>query len=930
MKLSSALKIATILILISFGLYYIPNKIPLNNLKPHIIKRFSDDDNLNLKIFGDVKISILPNPSIIINQARLDVTPSKQIEIPQLTIKLDPVSLIGAKIIPNNVLITSAQFDLASLESIADSMFNKKTSQSKPLQSFSFNNVNLVINPSAIDFNKVKKINGHLLYHVSKHLKFKGSYDLNGFVYALDVDLNPDAVATKKEASAVTLSNDFMKVAFKGNLTNLNDYNLDGKIVCNFFDKATTDPRISTINHAILQDNIEIKSSLKLSTSELILNNLHLSSNNISKFSGNLKYLIKDDRSLESTFEGKSINIDKIFAGINSKRQGTEEEFTLESFIKSFLIAFNFNMADDVRGKVDLKIKELIFNKEKILNIDVNSRLVAKEITLDKFILTLPGNNSLVLKGVLTHNDIRPKFDGSFDLNITNYKTFSTWLNFGTDIAYDWATKPITLKSDIIIIPRNMWLSNTSFTWDELKAFGRLDVKHTGEKSLSVLAEVHVNDFDANKVNMTKRFDNFITDLYAYDYDRGGTKFYEITDDFKWLRSFPVNLNLDLSIGNFKFKEINFPNFSFSADVSSNKFLITELLINSPEASLKGKASLITSSIAPKISTNLDIDYLTTNFLEQVMPQTSAMIAKQTEVAKINADATRDLTIGGINFYGLNNVIGDFQIRVKDFRPRDLTLQNLNLHAQSQDGLISISEFGVDMFGGRLESIANVAIYSLIPNYSATFAFNNFMLKGLLKYYADFDTFDGYMSINGNVAAKGADANTFYPSLTANVNLLGKKVIWNNYSIGEIIKLSEYQAPLIEKSDKLKLYNSSGQSLFDSMQGKIYVTHGMANLQDFTYQNERVSGAFAATLDVRNRLISIFNRMSFIPVNRAATISIDITGSGPINKLDAKVNYNDYFNFLKNDYSNSQSEDGGSNNLRPNSLLRNQVLQQYE
>lgn len=896
-------KLGLILIFTILLGYYISSSVTLNGFKDKIILRVASETGLTLKIFGDIKIALLPRIAIVINQSRLDVDQKNQIEIPKIEANLKLTSLLLGKISVDGLAITGAQF---SKDIIDDILQNNNTAITNTvltdniLKNISFNNVDLVIYPTSNLLNKLNKVNGKLEYISKNLLKFSGSFKLNGFDHFLKADIKLND-SDKSKISKIALSNDFAKLDFTG-VVSSNMQNIDGKISLDLFSKDNDDTRFNIFSNAILQSGANINTDIKINSDELLLINLKLSSNYISNFSGEVRYNFNNEQSLQSDITIDSINFDK--AAIKNNKNDLKDT-SLEKFVKDFLVAFNFDIPDDLRGNVNFKLKEIVYNNKKVNDVNLTSHFIDKKIVFDTITLNLPGSSTLTLKGDFTHNQIRPKFEGEIELAILDIDSFNKWLNLNFIKTDDKTYKIINLAAKINIIPRNIWLSDLTINWNQLNASGKVSVKHTGQRALSITSELNIDQLNSDDTEFVKSFDNFIGQLYAYDYDRSGDKFYQITNDFNWLRNFPIHLDSDLTIDKFIFKGMNFSNFVLNTTTSSNNFIVRNIQFDHPDASLNANLSLITSSIAPNITTNFNISYLTQDFIEKVMPTKDYLIAYQSQAVKLDPENTQSVIIGGANFFNLNSVTGNVKLKAKSLKFQDLLLKNVNIEASAQDGLISIPEINVDLFNGNLQSATNIAIYSLIPSYSVAFAYNNFMLKDFLNYYGGYNSLDGYASMNGNVITKGPDVDSLYANIAAQINFLGKRVVWNGFNIGEIVNLSEYKATLIEKSNKLELYSKSGQSLFDNLEGKIVIDQGLASLEDFKFSNNRVAGAFAGKLDVKNRLISSFTRINFIPIDRASIMSIDITDSSSLSDdSKAKVNYSNYLNFLKNDRSN--------------------------
>lgn len=907
MTLSRIVKLTALILVICVGLYTAPSFISFDYLKADLSKKFAHDTGLDVKILGEIEADLFPTAAIIINQVRLDIDETNKIEIPKLTLNTNIVSLLMGDIKIKDIEVTGAQFTLQLVENLS------KLPNNGFLRDVKFNNVSLVINQSSKFLNKINNINGSLKYSPSKSFGFAGSFNLKDFDYKLNMNLvsGKDVGAN---ASSFHIASDFSEVKFGGDF-NINDsqYDLKGKMSVKLFDHIKDDLEGTRVEHALLKDDLTASADIVINNREISTTNFVLSSKSISKIIGNFVLTLGATNEIASSLEGDVINLDVLLGGLNS----VGAELTVEKLIRDMLMSFNFHTPHNLSGNIDFKLKELVFNEKAIKNIVLNSNILEEKVVLSELLMEIPGQSILEFTGIVSHNEVRPKFDGKLSLKIKGYKEFVEWLKLDSATFAMFENKELSLTSDIVIIPRNMRLDNTRLAWGDLRALGKFAFRHTGERRLLTQANMRVNYIDSDAMKLSEKVDNLLANLYASDFEKTGSKFYEITNDFRWLRDFPVNLNANVLIDRFKYKDINFPQLYFSSAVSPNNFAIEQMAVAAEGAAISGAVSLSTASIVPKVITNLVVGKMTSEFIDKIMPPLELLTSKQTELLSKNPDALATVVVGGANFYGIHNVFGDFKLKVNDYKSPALSFQNLELSAQSQEGIINIDSLTANVFKGTVDAVGNAVVASAIPMYSATFAFNNVQLAEFLRYYAGYDKLDGYVSLNGRFSSKGADRDTVFANLQGSLSLLGKKVVWTGFDIGEIVRLGDYTSSFADKQERLKYYSSNGQSTFDDMSGSIKIIAGMASLDDFKFSNTRVSGAYAAKTDLKNRLISSFARINFIPYGRAATMTLDIAGSGRIDELNPIIEAEGYLSFLQ--------DNATSGNRAPASpLLRNQ------
>ncbi len=906
MALSRIIKLVVFAVATCFGLYVAPLLISFEYLKDGISKKFAQDIGLDVKILGDVEARFFPSTVISINQVRLDLDENNKIEIPKLDLNTNIASFLINNFKIQDIEIIGAQFSLELMERLAN------LPNSGFLGNLKFNNISLVIDQSARFLNKINNISGDLKYYPGKLFGFNGVFNLNNMDYTLSMNLVSSKDASNN-ASSFHMSSGFSDVRFDGDFSAKGtQYGLNGKVKVKLFDNIKSDIENKEVKQALLKEDLLASSDITINSKEISLANIAISSKNISKILGNFVLKFGSTNEISSSLEGDAINLDGLLGNLDN----AGAEISLEKVIADFLLAFNFHLPPNLSGQLGFQLKEMTYNKKSIKNLAMSADFLEDKVSLKELLMEMPGKSTLRFEGIISHNQIRPKFDGKMLLDVKNYDEFEGWLKLDNLSNIKSKDQSLVVTSDIVIVPRNMRLHNAKFIWGDLKALGKFSFRHIGEKRLSTQANIRINYIDADAAKWPAKVDDFLGNLYASDFEKNGVKFYEITNDFKWLRNFPINLNANLIIDRFKYKDIIFPGFYIASNISPNNFAIEQMEINSDGAAITGAVSLSTSAIAPKVTTNLVVNKMTSEFINKIMPSDSLLITKQTELIAKNPDTQATVIVGGANFYGIHNISGDFKLRIKDYKSESLSFQNLNLSAQSQEGIINIESLNSDIFKGKLDAVVNVVIASSIPVYSATFAFNNIQLAEFLRYYAGSDKLNGYVSLNGNFSAKGADRNTAYANLNGSLSLIAKKVVWSGFDIGEIVRLGDYSSSFADKEERFKYFTGNGQSVFDDMSGNIKINGGVATLDDFKFSNTRISGAYAAKVDLKNKLISSFTKINFIPYGRAATMTLDISGSGLISELNPNIAADNYLRFLQDNATSYASSTPASPLLR--------------
>lgn len=898
--------------IISCCLYFLPPLVSLEYFKESITNKLLQEYEINLKISGDIHASLLPSPVIVIQQAHATLQ-NEDVEIPKLSLHINPIKSLIGEIDITGFEILGSQLNYKTISSILEKVQDKKNKWRDLLRRLSLKQVSIVLDPASNFLNKIEKIDARISYLIDENLLFEGSFTLHEFDYRTSGNIEFDPAKT----STLMIANRFMDAQFEGNMSKINSDMLSGKVHLKLFDNIAPESHISPFYKAILQDNAEADGTFTFKDDQLNIENFSLASQSIKNVSANLAFGFGQSHQISLNIKAASIDFDTLLAKVNAQEHEMNKDLSLNDFLKSLLLWFDFSMPDNVFGNINVEISKIIYNKQSIENVLFNSGMLEGKFSIGEVLIDLPGKSKLMFKGSVSHNNIRPKFDGKLLLQISDFQEFNNWIQISSNNNIS-NTKNVVFKSDISLIPRNMRFDNMSLESGDFRSEGKMVLKYGGDNSLSVRANVRANQLDCDTLGISKAVDEAITSLYAYDFEKSGQHFSKMTNDFKFLRDISENINLDLVVDSLKYKGITSPNFFVSMRAGPNNASIEQLKISNKYADIRGSVAVNTAYVIPKLTANLDIAYLNKSFFDTIMPAEDLLISAQRQALTEDPEAAATAVIGGANFFSTRNILGDIKLKISEFIFPDIKLSDLSTAIRISDGIAYADNIKFRIFDGLFDGIGSVVFSSTLPSYSLSFALNNFRLQKALKFYANYNQLDAYTSVNGQLHARGSSMDVIYQTLEGDLDLLSKKISLSNFNIGDIIRLSESQDTIENKQAKLEYSLNSGESIFDEATGKVSISKGMLNLKDLQFKNARVSGASSMTLNIASGLMSTYTKISFIPLGRNTVMSIDAIGAGAMRDMKYKYQYDKYLEFLK---SNTISNQG--NVLNYNSLLRN-------
>ena len=891
-------------VLICIGILYVaPHYMSFNDLKPAIVESFSKSTGKNIKIEGEVKLQLVPSIQVSLMNTAISIKDDRVLEIPELVLKTGFSVIFSNSPKINGITLVGANIDTSLLHALFES-----TSSNVSIDEWRLENVDLIFAPSD-PFDRLSDVTGVVSITPNERVSLEATVNAYGATYTVDADFKNGS-----KDSHFKVSTDFGSLEFSGNTSWSDKKLLSGDLVVQLKESNAKALEDSEMLMILATDKLVIKSKLNITEKDLDLTDVTMSSQSITKATGDLKY--EHTGELQFSLNLDSINIDQMIAQARK-----HDHLHLTDLLKDILTNFSFDISDKLFGSAEIKVNELLINGQPIKNIDLYSDIFEGRFILNQSKFDLPGKASLTVDGALTHNDIRPKFDGHIVLDAPNFTELAKWLSIDEKTIKQFNNESLSLKTSLSVIPRSIRFDNISMQIGDLRSIGSFSVRHYGEPRLYIRSTMRFNMVDFDKCGASSQFDEFIAGLYSYDYDKSGAKVADLTGDFSWLRQFGYNLNFDFLFDRSKFKDAEYNQLNITGRVAPNSLSVDHFAFNSEDVTLNADWTLSTLDIMPKINANIHFDYLHDSFLQKIWPSASYLEDKKNK-AYSELVSLGDINNNGINYYSLNSVNCELNLTINDYVSDALTYQNLSTRAVINDGIVNISALSADIFSGKLKAVGNFVINSLITNGVATYTFNNFNSQELLQYLTNFPRLEGYFGASGSFSSKGSTFEDLIANLNGTHAFIGKAVNLENIDIGEIVKVTENRQPLENRIKALNYYLVNGVTVFDDVKGSLIIEKGSGLFKDVYFSNARVSGAYSAKVDLKNNLIGSLAKISFIPSGQATPLSIDFSSNGRLDQLQTTMNLDQVNQYLI-DQARASRQNIEDENIRK--LLRNRV-----
>ena len=536
---------------------------------------------------------------------------------------------------------------------------------------------------------------------------------------------------------------------------------------------------------------------------------------------------------------------------------------------------------------------------DKITNIVFDVDVFFGNAALNKIRLIAPGNTSITLQGVVTHNAIRSKFDGSLFVASDDLSLLKSWLKVNTNSLKD--SKKLLLLSDIAFLANRIKLDNAKAAIDKTTMFGRATFMNDFHKNLEINSSLKFASLDADALSLDKLFDNAIKVLYTSDPDKTSQTYFELVNDHAELRGLNKTVNLEIASDNVIFKKQKFDNFNIALLAKPNFFAIQNMSATSPFLDFTADMALTIPTFKPQLSFNFYAKNCDISYVSKLFPSYTTL---QTDLIKYyndqkNNDQQKNSLIIDFNFLGAQNYNAklNFKFDTLVYNP-SVRINNINSDIVIQDGNISTYNTTAELFNGKLNASGYINVNEAVPSFALSFSLDNILPELFFSPFLNYKNIRGYMSISTSLKTLGINWQDFFSKLSGDIIVVGKQISWDSIDLNEVVKAVNMRLTPEDKLKRIDYYLANGTSFFDDLSGKFSVVNGTATTSNIVLSNGRLQGIYAASYNIASNTISTASKFAFLPIGYPNPLTIQIKSKGNIGSTKTDIDISQLSDFI--------------------------------
>jgi hypothetical protein len=862
------------------GLTAAPLLVNLDGYKNELIATIKASTGLDPVINGTINVSFLPAPSIVVTNVSIpnvkDGTSANIISIESVEVGSSFKALLSGKIDIKKVELVHPFLEL---EEFPDGTQNwsllKEAFKSRDVSGkFQFPDEINIKNGTVTHNAKGKKTTiDYITSSVSADsvngpFSMDGSFSNNAHVIKFKGYVGELKQGSKAEFS---ISSDSFSMELNGKYSEGEEPKIEGDVkgsatdlrefVDAFFDGNSFVRKIKS------NEKMDLKGSFVLSSQIFSLKDIQIESESLggkasidALFGGK-----KDDYQLQWDVDLNidKINFDKLLTEVKEPKKEGEETAVdyYESTMDNTSIAdFKFDMPQNLSALLDISIKEITYNKDKIQNLRIETDIFEGNAIIKSISADLPGNSVGKFTGNIEHNGTRPLLHGKVEISGGSFRTFITWLTPQASFVPEKEMGEYIIAGDLEMTPQRIDFYDGNISVDKTLVVADISIRPAGAVPL-IKADFKVDRLDLDNYHFTDKINE-----YAADFTSNAAK-NEINRS--WLQTLGVKLDLSIDARDLVYNNNYIQNGLITMVVSRGIFDLQRFVINSDIATFTSRVYINTTEETPR----MDVTVRSSGF------DTALFIPKK-DNGNANTEAKWQWSNEPFNFMGVGQFIGRTSLAFSGFRHNNLLLQNVIIEGEMNKKIFSIKKAICDLYGGKVAVNGSIGVNEATPSIGISTVLSDVELAPLLKNFTSSSDTTGKVFFSGTVKTLGKNPATWISNLAVDGKVSGRNVIFNKFDLESIIKKSQTLYSVIDMDGVVKEAMENGFTVFDAIDGHVVTASGILKATDFQLATKLSRGIFAGNISLANFGINAVAKLGFKPeANKKVTLGMGMKGS---------------------------------------------------
>ncbi len=921
LKTTKILIVTIISVIIGFA---ISTKImEAEKYRPLIISELSKATGKKVTIDGDIALNstpILNLAEIIISDITIhDSKDNKNIDFIKAKKLVLDLSLI-------DFILGKVNFKAIELHDAKIDFINTNNSKESSEQNWSFIYSNFQ-GQKSVNIKQIAIKNSTISYQTNSDIYSFDKSNLNlilnkdvtisGNINFKENNLNVNSTITKLTSNnpdiALSLSNQGIDAKIKGSILK-QDNNLQVKsslqakftqtdLIGNLLSGIS--PFLTSMTSNNLKDPVSISSEINLSSKELELSNLKISSNGTNGV-GTIKTSLQENQNnyIDLNFENidltNFISFDENnLAAFSDRILGNKDNSLAdENQHNSFL---DFNFIDQNNVSINFKANNIVTPNTSLKNVDFNFNSQAGIVNKGNISFNLENNkNSSEIKLNNLHfqkvDDIYVLL-GDFSNKGSDINETIKLLNL-QDIININGKNNYNIDSKIILSPKEISIFNIIGNIGEKGGFSG-SIASTYDDMSHYNIDLKITDLSLNNLS-TPLIKERISALVNKSNDEDYLSY------FRWFRTLLSSYRIKLEFKNTEIENEKFDSLKTTCKLLPGSMSL-KLDLNSDVADGIYQIDLTANQVKPTLETQVNSLHIDFDRLRPIIQSIT-----QSDVPTANLDNNSFWSDERINIFRLNKYNAKFDFSVIDLKFNDKQLQNFRSIGNTSNNVLYLDNLYFKIYGGQVQAKGNISFFEQLF-YQLSFNISNLRSKDILKDTGfAVDGIEGPASLTGSIITRGNSPKELISNLTLSSNFAAPKITITGLDNDVIVDVALRRKDA-DKTQVIKIIDkllNNGTTILNNVNGTIKSKNGLLESNDINFKTRFSNAVFAMSLDLNNLTFSSNTQFIFSPYAYKNSVSYNLTKSGDLRKgLDKEIDKTSLLKYVKWQYSIVTDED---------------------
>jgi uncharacterized protein involved in outer membrane biogenesis len=522
--------IGGLIVLIVVGLLVGPSFFDWNAYKPEIVAVVKDALGRELRVAGDIKLSILPSPALSVQRVSLEnvegANNREMIAFDEIEVKVDISALLQGKIAVTRVRLVrpvialeitkdgNASWDI-KLPEAKKQAGNTSTSKTAPstsghlavdvsLDSLKIENATITYTDTRSGLSeRIENLTTEIAAKsLSGPFRAKGEATIKktpvSFTLAIG-HMTPDrplpvSLQLRHEKSEAD-------IRFTGNLSALTpDATLSGEVKVSAPNIALVARHVANASvPAVLSKALSLNAEVSVSATEFGINKLSLRVGDMS-FAGAVHALLKPNMEIDIVLSSNKLDLDQLM----KPPAVAQQEATGHSGASKIMIAqpssnpdAPFDLPKDILVTFDLNVETASYKSGVIRNVTLRGALRNGAVTLERVAITLPGSSDISITGTVTPRDGLAQFEGDIAATSDNVRGLAQWLGVNPTTLPADRLRKFSYTSKLLATPKAAEITDIAIQLDATRINGGMAVELRDKPGIGLRLTVDKLNLDA-------------------------------------------------------------------------------------------------------------------------------------------------------------------------------------------------------------------------------------------------------------------------------------------------------------------------------------------------------------------------------------------------------------------------------------------------